>query len=46
MNAATVIAITIITALVAVAVISCVRKRRKGDSCCGCSLSGSCPKKH
>ncbi len=45
MNGPSVIAIIIITALVAGAVISAIRKRRKGDSCCGCSLADHCCKK-
>jgi hypothetical protein len=45
MNAPTIIAIIVITALVVAAVIGAINKRKKGDSCCGCPIKDSCQKK-
>ncbi|MBO7113737.1 MAG: FeoB-associated Cys-rich membrane protein [Bacteroidaceae bacterium] len=44
MNAATVISIIAIAALVTLAVISSIRKRKSGSSCCGCSMRDCCSK--
>jgi hypothetical protein len=45
MNASSIIAIIAVTGLVIVAVISAINNRKKGNSCCGCSLKDSCCKK-
>jgi len=45
MNAPTIIAIIVIAGLVTLAVISSIRKRKSGDSCCGCSMKDCCCKK-
>lgn len=44
MNAPTIIAIIVITALVVAAVLGAINKRKKGDSCCGCSMKDCCSK--
>jgi hypothetical protein len=44
MNASTIIAIIVITGLVVAAVIGAINKRKKGDSCCGCSMKDCCSK--
>jgi len=44
MNPATVIAIIVIALLVAAALFSIHRNRRKGSSCCGCPIEGYCKK--
>ncbi len=44
MNASTIIAIVVITALVVWAVISTIRKRKDGSACCGCAMKDCCGK--
>ncbi|MBO7111889.1 MAG: hypothetical protein J6W18_08070 [Bacteroidaceae bacterium] len=46
MNASTIIAIVVISALVVSAVIGAINKRKKGDSCCGCSMKDCCNKQY
>ena len=44
MNASTIIAILAVTGLVIVAVIGAINNRKKGNSCCGCSMRDCCNK--
>ena len=44
MNASTIIAIIAVTGLVIVAVIGAINNRKKGNSCCGCSMKDCCRK--
>ena len=44
MNTSSIIAIIAVTGLVIVAVIGAINNRKKGNSCCGCSMKDCCNK--
>ena len=44
MNTSSIIAIIAVTGLVIVAVIGAINNRKKGNSCCGCSMKDCCRK--